>query len=408
MSSCSDREARSSVETKVLEIYKKENPSQYFIDRSEKHLLEWGQRRERLFRVLLNFPPKMFAGSDLLELGSGTGEKSIYYALWGARCTLVDMNDFAIEQTRAIFEKLAPHTDNHQFIESSLFDFESEKTFDIVLSDGVIHHTAAKEAAFRHLVSFLKPGGYVILGIGNSAGAFQRMLQRMLVYRFADSEDEIVEVSEKLFSEHIGRAEKYGNRTRRAIIFDNIVNPKHDNISVPEVLKLFREAGLEFYSSWPPIMPPILGDSPNRTTFDLLDFPEAAALSEAAWLAHDKDDYDEIPVSLASLRTFHNKLDEIVSYMNDFSTESSFDHDEFGELIDNYAEVVSEVNPLLNLTNKLKGVLQEVKETINVSKSGDLDKLCHHVANTRFLFRGTVGLGMNYFVGYRPSDEMLS
>ncbi len=106
MNSSNDRTDISSVEAKVLETYKKENPSQYFIDKSEENLLEWEERREHLFRHLLNFPPKMFAGSDLLEFGSGTGEKSVYYALWGARCTLLDMNDFAIEETRAIFDKL--------------------------------------------------------------------------------------------------------------------------------------------------------------------------------------------------------------------------------------------------------------------------------------------------------------
>ena len=402
MNSSNDRTDISSVEAKVLETYKKENPSQYFIDKSEENLLEWEERREHLFRHLLNFPPKMFAGSDLLEFGSGTGEKSVYYALWGARCTLLDMNDFAIEETRAIFDKLAPHTEGHQFIESSLFDFESEKTFDIVLSNGVIHHTAAKEYAFQLLVSFLKPGGYAVLGIGNSTGAFQRMLKRMLIYCFADSDEEIIEVAEKLFCEHIDRAEKYGNRTRRAIVFDNFVNPKHDNISVPEVLELFREAGLEFYSSWPPVMPPILGDSHHRSTFNLLDFPEAGALSEAAWLVHGADDREEIPESLDSLRIFHNKMDMVVSYMNDFSKETRFNHEEFGGLIDNYAKAVHEINPILNLTNKLKEFLQEVRDTINVSKSGDLDKLCRHVASTRLLFRGTAGLGMNYFIGYRP------
>ena len=47
-------------------------------------------------------------------------------------------------------------------IKKSLFDFKTDKKFDIVASLGVIHHTQNKERAFRHKASFLKDGGFMI------------------------------------------------------------------------------------------------------------------------------------------------------------------------------------------------------------------------------------------------------
>ena len=58
---------------------------------------------ERLYRFGLTFPPEMFAGKTLIDLGAGTGEHTVSLARWGARCTLVEMNDDEVEVAKKIF-----------------------------------------------------------------------------------------------------------------------------------------------------------------------------------------------------------------------------------------------------------------------------------------------------------------
>ena len=47
---------------------------------------------KELFQDRLKIPLKMFKDATVLDFGSGTGEKDIFYALWGAKLNCVEMN----------------------------------------------------------------------------------------------------------------------------------------------------------------------------------------------------------------------------------------------------------------------------------------------------------------------------
>ena len=134
----------------------------------------------------------MFQGAKLLDFGAGTGEHAIFYSRWGAECTLVEVNDLACNRIRSIFSQFTPENAVYNIVESSLFDVDLQEEFDIVASEGVLHHTAAKEQGFKNLVNHLKIGGFVILGIATKTGQFQRDLQRMILFRFANDEKETI------------------------------------------------------------------------------------------------------------------------------------------------------------------------------------------------------------------------
>ena len=171
-----------------------------------------------MYRDLFKFPPKMFAGASLIDFGAGTGENTVTLARWGADCTLVEMNDKALAIARQVFDKYAGRG-VHQFFQSSIFDYESPLTYDIVHCRGVLSHTADKEGAFRKIAGYLKPGGFLIFGDPNKAGGFQNMLQRFAVYRHAKSWEEMVDVCERLFKEDIDRSQSFVNRSRRSIVY---------------------------------------------------------------------------------------------------------------------------------------------------------------------------------------------
>ena len=161
------------IESEVLRVYQKENPSTHRIENDEKEYNRVKDFQENLFLNRLQFPSKMFENADLLEFGSGTGELSLSYLKWGALCTFVEMNVHACKRAEKIFSSFAPDQAQYTIQNKSLFDFRSTQKYDIVVSTGVIHYTADKEKAFDVKSQYLKKGGFLILGIGNAAGMFQ-------------------------------------------------------------------------------------------------------------------------------------------------------------------------------------------------------------------------------------------
>ena len=82
-------------EKSVLDTFQEEIPSIYYSDKTEKEFNEYKKNSEHMYRHLFKFPPKMFSGQKLIDFGAGTGENTVYLANWGAKCTLVEMNELA-------------------------------------------------------------------------------------------------------------------------------------------------------------------------------------------------------------------------------------------------------------------------------------------------------------------------
>ena len=105
------------------------------------------------YHNLMNFPPKMFEGQTLLDFGAGSGEYTVFLENWGAKCTLVEINIKAHEISKKIFENYAVNYSENEFINTSIYDFVSNKKFDIVHSRGVLAHTYNKELGFKKCVT---------------------------------------------------------------------------------------------------------------------------------------------------------------------------------------------------------------------------------------------------------------
>lgn len=392
------------VEDRVLETFKEEIPSLYFSDKSDKEYRAWTSKQSYLFHDLLHFPPKMFAGSSLIDFGAGTGESTIQFANWGAKCTLLDLNEDACRIAREVFRKYAKRPDDHDIICTSIFDHQSVEQYDIVVSSGVIHHTGDKEYTFSKFCSFLKPGGYFILGIGNKVGSFQNMLQRMIIFAFAKTNEEIVQVAEELFKEDIDRSQQVTKRSRRAIIFDRFVVPKQDDPTVSEVLRWFSDNGLKFYSSYPPILPPVLGDSYlNPPTFEPQDFLDIGAFSEAFWLVHRDEDIQEVPKILDSFKRLSESQFDLTNYVNDFNLDTIIDHDVLPDYISRYQLALNEVDLSSYIKRRHKEFFDEVNGMLKLVRESNLEKLSSFLESAHHIFRGANGLRTTFFVAYKTA-----
>jgi len=393
------------VESAVLGVYQAVNPSTYHIDRSSEDFRYREDMRIRLFRDNLNFPIQMFRDAKFLDFGTGTGDHSVFFSRWGARSTLVEMNPKALERARALYEKFAPDGAEYRFIESSLFDVELDEQFDIVLSEGVLHHTADKAAGFDKLVSYLKDGGYAVLGIATTAGQFQRNLQRMILYRFCDSADDIENLAERLFKEHIDRAAKFGRRDKRAVIYDTYVNPKYDTPTVREILQWFNKNNIRFYSSWPRIIPIELADSGGNASYERIRSIEAiSAIPELYWLSHNSDDSAFLANYAAQADTLNQALEPFTKSMADVTPEQDFDLSLARHNCETLVDHIVQNGLHVTAGHPIVDLLREIAGLIKVTETGNVDELAQYIQQCQSLFRGPAGMGLSYFIGYKPEQ----
>jgi len=97
------------------------------------------------------------AGKRVLDLGAGLGESSVYFALQGARVTLLDISP-AMVDTALRVAKL--HGVEVEGVVSPVEAFGfPEETFDIVYVANTIHHVVDRATLFASVRRVLKPGG---------------------------------------------------------------------------------------------------------------------------------------------------------------------------------------------------------------------------------------------------------
>jgi len=393
-------------EKSVLDTFQAEIPSVYYSDKSEEDFLAYRANAEYMYRNLFKFPPEMFLGKKLIDFGAGTGENTVYLANWGSNCTLVEMNDLAQDISKKVFQKYTDNFNDHDFILSSIFDFEQPELyekFDIVHCRGVLSHTADKKRAFDTIVKYLKPGGYLIFGDPNKVGGFQNMLQRFTIYNFAKTWEEMIAVSEKLFKHDIDRSQKYNKRTRNTIIFDRWVVQRQDDPSIKEVLEWFETNDLSFYSAYPPFLLPFFSDSVHhQPKFDINKFKDIGSLSEAIWMFYGKDDSEVIPEMLSSLKDFSLKQESLTDYVSKSDSNMKIDIELFTNKVDDYLGSLEKLELTKYISHRINELLTETKNLVRLIDDGDLDKVKNFIDNSKWLFKDAVGVRHGDFIAYKP------
>jgi len=100
-------------------------------------------------------------GLRVLEIGCGMGTDGAQFAKAGADYTGVDLTNAAVELARKRFE-VSGLKGEFRVADAERLDFP-DKSFDLVYSHGVLHHTPDIEAAVREIHRVLKPGGRAIV-----------------------------------------------------------------------------------------------------------------------------------------------------------------------------------------------------------------------------------------------------
>jgi len=123
-----------------------------FFDQVERHRYsEYAPWMPRLMEF------QEFRDARLLEVGCGMGTDLLQFARGGARCVGIDLTPRSIEITRHRFRLYGAEGD-FMISDGEHLPFH-DASFDVVYSNGVLHHTPDTAGAIREIHRVLRPGG---------------------------------------------------------------------------------------------------------------------------------------------------------------------------------------------------------------------------------------------------------
>jgi SAM-dependent methyltransferase len=183
--------------------------------------------------------------TTVLEVGCGTGQLSNFL---GIACRRVVGTDLCLNSLRLAEDFRSKHgLSRVRFVQMNLFRpcFRPGQ-FDVILCNGVLHHTSDPFGGLRSLVPLLRPGGHIVIGLYNRFG---RLLTdwRRFVFRLTGGRG-------KWLDPYL-RSGPLSADKRRAWFADQYRHPHESKHTIGEVLGWFQTCGLTFVRGIPPVRP---------------------------------------------------------------------------------------------------------------------------------------------------------
>jgi len=177
----------------------------------------------------------------VLECGCGTGQLTHFLQLNNNHVLGVDMSLSSLRL--ALEHKRRNALSRSSFAQMNLFDLAlKDCSFDVVIAHGVLHHTFDAKRAFGHIVTKLKPGGIVVVGLYNRYARLATWLRSKVIGITGGKIDYVV------------RNRIRDERKAEIWIKDQYYNPHETWHSIDEVLGWFDDNGIEFVNCSPAIL----------------------------------------------------------------------------------------------------------------------------------------------------------
>lgn len=221
----------------VKQFYEKTPFPNYEDIDNTRALLE--KARAGTFARLLN--EQIPFGASVLDVGCGTGQLTSFLAIAHRAVLGIDVcwNSLTLAErfkqehgiTRAAFAQM-------NLFRPALKD----AFFDVVISNGVLHHTGDCRAAFQRIGKLVKPGGYLVVGLYHWYGRKLVHYPRRKITRWMPSLGPMLDP-------HFGRIKS--RQKIDAWYRDQYEHPHETCHTIDEVMGWIAEDGLEFVNSVP-------------------------------------------------------------------------------------------------------------------------------------------------------------
>ena len=227
-------------ETKKVSQFYKVTPFPNYKDNDDKKSILYRGNKNILAHQFKNY---IGNNKNVLEVGCGTGQLSIYFAL-ESNNNIVALDPTLTSLNLAKNFANKNNISNISFLNVDIFDdVLSDEYFDFIWCNGVLHHTKDPYLAFKILIKSLKKEGYVLIGLYNKIGRARTIIRKYFSRIFGL---EILKLLDPTL-----RKLKLDEHEKNAWIRDQYLHPVESLHTIDEVLKWFKENNIEFISSIP-------------------------------------------------------------------------------------------------------------------------------------------------------------
>jgi SAM-dependent methyltransferase len=224
--------------TEMVKAFYEETPFPNYDDLDSRESLARKGRRN-LFAAL--FDAQIPKGAVVLEAGCGTGQLTNFLGMAPYRRVIGgDLCLNSLRLAKGFRDRYGVR--NNAFVQMNLFrpPFR-DASFDVIVSNGVLHHTGDPAGGFAALVKKLKPGGVIVIGLYNSYARLPTLWRRALFNRFG--------ATLYFLDPRLGRPVNLDRQ--RAWFMDQYRHPHESRHSMDEVLEWFAANGIDFVSGIP-------------------------------------------------------------------------------------------------------------------------------------------------------------
>ena len=183
----------------------------------------------------------LVCGTKILEAGCGTGQLSAFLSvanrtIYGADMCMNSLRLAEDFRKKNLGERL-------RFVQMNLFrpPFK-DGSFDLVISNGVLHHTSDPRLAFKSIARLVKPGGYILIGPYHKYGRLITDTRRKIFGLFGDSLD---------FLDPQLRKVRASTGKWKAWYMDQYKNPHESKHTIGETVGWFEDEGFDMIKTIP-------------------------------------------------------------------------------------------------------------------------------------------------------------
>jgi SAM-dependent methyltransferase len=228
--------------TKEIKSFYEKNPFPNYDDFDNIGTLI-SKARKGLFAKLLDDQAPF--GARILECGCGTGQLTNFLSI--ANRTVIG-TDICLNSLKMAQEfKNKNDLERAHFYQMNLFrPCFRPHSFDLVISNGVLHHTSDPFRGFKSISTLVKPGGYILIGLYHKYGRIITDLRRSI---FRMTKDKFKFLDPRTTDKNISSAK------RDAWFMDQYKNPHESKHTVGEVIRWLNKTGFTFIHSIPKTVP---------------------------------------------------------------------------------------------------------------------------------------------------------